>query len=164
MIEGYKGFNKGLVNAYGMKFEEHKSYKVDTLEKKLKYGIYGYGFHFAERSEDCLRYYNGLEEEIDIAKVVALGDVLESFDDYYGYYDLYVTDHIYIDHIMTREEIINYIIGVNNFRLVRFIQGYKLTTLEITKILKKYSNVNCINDAIKYYQYNDDTVYVKKYK
>ena len=100
MIEGYKGFSKGLVNAYGMKFEEHRDYKVDTRDKELKYGIYGYGFHFAERLEDCLRYYNGFEEEIDIAKVVALGNVLESYDDYYGYYDLYVTDHIYIEHVL----------------------------------------------------------------
>ena len=34
MIEGYKGFSKGLVNAYGMKFEEHKDYKVDTREQE----------------------------------------------------------------------------------------------------------------------------------
>ena len=164
MLEGYKGFSKGLINAYGMKFELYKDYKVDISEKILEYGVDGYGFHFAKRLEDCLRYYNGLDEEIEIAQVIALGEVLESYDDYYGYYDLYVMDHIYIEHVLTREEILNYIIGVNNFRVVRFIQGYKLTPLEITEILRKYPNDNRSIEVIKYYQYHDDTAYVKRYR
>lgn len=163
-LEGYKAFKKGLFNRYGVQFKEHQDYVVDLQGEDLKYGNNGNGFHFAKRLEDCLRYYNGFEEEIDIAKVVSLGDFKESFDDYYGYYDLYVTNHLYIDHVMTREEILNYIIGVNNFRVVRFIQGYKLTPLEIMELLKKYPNDNSIIDAIKYYQYHDDTAYVKRYR
>lgn len=161
MLEGYKGLSKGLINAYGMKFELYKDYKVDISEKILEYGVDGYGFHFAKRLEDCLRYYNGLDEEIEIAQVIALGELLESYDDYYGYYDLYVTNHIYIEHILTREEIINYIKNVNPLRIKRFIQGYKLTDEEIAIILKENNN-NSIKDAINYYQYGKKYVYKRR--
>ena len=80
MIEGYKVFNKGLVNKYGMSFKE---------KQEIKYGVHGYGFHFTKRLEDGLRYFDGFNEDVDIAKVVALGKVKEFSYDYYGYYDLY---------------------------------------------------------------------------
>ena len=163
MLEGYKGFSKGLINAYGMKFELYKDYKVDISEKILEYGVDGYGFHFAKRLEDCLRYYNGLDEEIEIAQVIALGNVLESYDDYYGYYDLYVTDHIYIEHVLTREEIINYIKNANPLRIERFIMEYKLTSEEIEFILKENPDNERIMDAIDYYQYGNKYVYEKKW-
>ena len=162
MLEGYKGFKKGLINAYGVKFKEHQDYKVDLNKKDLKYGTRGYGFHFAENLEDCLRYYNGLEEEIDIAKVKALGNVLESYDDYYGYYGLYVTDHIYIEHVMTKEEIINYIKNVNPLRIERFIEGYKLTDEEIAIILKENPNNYRLIKAINYYQNKNKFVYTRR--
>ncbi len=89
MIEGYKVFNKGLVNNYGMSFEEKHEYKVDKEKQEIKYGLDGYGFHFVKRLEDGLRYFDSFNEDVDIARVVALGKVKEFSDDYYGYYDLY---------------------------------------------------------------------------
>ena len=93
---------------------------------------------------------------------MALGDVLEAYDDYYGYYDLYVTDHIYIEHVLTREEIINYIKNANPLRVERFIMGYKLMSDEIETILKENPDNERIMDAIDYYQYGNKYVYEKK--
>ncbi len=160
MIEGYKVFNKGLVNNYGMHFLEHQDYQVDKRKQEIKYGLDGYGFHFVKRLEDGLRYFDSFNKDVDIAKVVALGDVKESFDDYYGYYDLYVTDHIFIDHVLTREEIIDYIKGTSIMQIERFVANYKLTDKEIATILKDYP-CDKVKNAINYYQYKDYKTYTK---
>ncbi len=68
---------------------------------------------------------------------------------------------IYIDRILTREEIMTYINNLDIPRIVRFISGYKLTDLEITTIAKEHP-YDSIIDAIKFYQYNDKKAYVKK--
>lgn len=159
-IEGYKVFNKELINRYGMKFEEQHEYKVDISKRNIKYGNNGYGFHFVKRIEDGLRYFNGMNQEIDIVKVISLGEVIEFWDEYYGYYDLYVTDHIYIDHILSRQEIISSLVGGSFYRIERFIQGYKLTEEEIDKILEYYS-MDCIYKAIDYYQLDNKDAYTK---
>ena len=104
-IHGYKAFHKGLVNRYGLSFEEGGVY---TCEGELKFGNDGNGFHFCKRLEDTLRYFPATEEEIDIAEVTALGDIVEGEDDYYGYYDMYCTNRIRIDKILTRADIISH--------------------------------------------------------
>ncbi|MBO5138426.1 MAG: hypothetical protein J6B89_02165 [Bacilli bacterium] len=161
-MDGYKAFNSGLVNRYGAKFEVGKIYSVDTTSRKITYGNDGYGFHFASRPEDCFRYFDAMNDIVDITKVSALGDVQEYFDDYYGYYDLYVTSSIRIDQILTREEIINHILLCNNIsRLVRFISLYKLNSDEIDFIVSMF-NIDDVIKAIYYYQYNDKDVYTRK--
>ena len=97
-MEGYKIFigNKdNFENNYGFQFEEGKIYETDQeiFPKKA-------GFHFAKRLEDTLRYGNAREEDVIICKVTALGKIIEYEDEYYGYYDLYVTDKIKIDKIL----------------------------------------------------------------
>lgn len=159
-IEGYKVFDKGLINSYGVKFEEKQSYQVDTSLRSIKYGNQGYGFHFVKRLEDGLRYFDGLNQEIDIAKVIALGEVKEFYDDYYGYYDLYVTDCLYIDHILSRNEIMDYIIKQPFPRIERFIQRYRLTEEEIDIIIEKNAILR-ISQAIDYYQYGNKDAYTK---
>ena len=66
MIKGYKAFNKDLTNRYGSEFVEGTTYRV---EGELKFGNNGNGFHFCKRLEDTLRYFPGMEEEIDIASI-----------------------------------------------------------------------------------------------
>ena len=162
-MDGYKVFNKGLINTYGVKYEENKVYKLDTSNKKLKFGNHGYGFHFVKRLEDGLRYFDGMNEEIEIAKVKSLGNIVEAFDDYNEYYELYVTDKIYIEHVLTREEILEYAITLSSCGLERFVKGYKLTENEIDLIINKASNSD-INKAIMYYQKNEKDVYSKVLK
>lgn len=161
IVEGYKVFDKGLINRYGMKFEEKKIYKVDTSKRSIKYGNQGYGFHFVKRMEDGLRYFDGMNKDIDIAKVISFGEVKELYDDYYGYYDLYVTDSLKINHVLTREEIIEQVLNMHDERVKRFISGYKLTEDEITKIINRFK-IDEIIKVIDYYQRNIKDVYVKE--
>ncbi len=148
MVSGYKVFNKGIINKYGVSFEEKKAYRLDISKHDVKYGKYGY--HFTKRLEDGLRYFDGLNEDLVIAKVKSLGNVLESYDDYYEYYNLYVTDYLYID----------YMINTTFPRLERFIQGYKLTESEIA-YLTNYDLDKSVQKAIEYYQYGNKDAYVK---
>lgn len=158
MKEGYKIFNKGLINWYGMKFEENHIYKINLNGEELKYGNNGTGIHFAKRLEDCLRYYDGLNKEIDIAKVVSLGYTVEYSDEYYGYYDLYATDKILIKSKITREEIIKYGLDLSDIRVLRFIQGFKLNELEKELFKLKFKSP-LVNKYIAYYQDKDEDVF-----
>ena len=159
-MEGFKVFNKDLTNSYGVPFLEKHDYFLNIDTKKLKYGNDGYGYHFTKRLEDGLRYFDGLHQEIRIAKVRSLGDIIESYDDYYGYYDLYVTNHIYIDHILTEEEIIEYISSKHIMQAERFIKGYKLSEKEIDILLEIFTN-DSFKKAIDYYQRGDKEAYIK---
>ena len=155
---GYKAFNKGLVNRYGMDFLEGKVYEK---EGELKFGNDGNGFHFCERLEDTLRYFPGMEEEIDIAKVTALGDLEEYEDDYYGYYDMYCTNKLRIDKILTREEIIEMFLNTYSERAIRFVKGFKLTPEEIEMFKTKFAKDMNVLKAISYYQEGNMDAYTK---
>ena len=156
---GYKSFNYNFETFNSIKLEPNKIY---TTNEKIKYHHNGY--HFAKRLEDTLRYVNGLEESIIICKIEALGDIEWYEDDYYGYYDLGCTNIIKILNPLTREEIINYALNLYEQRLIRFIQGYKLTKEELQLIKEKYqNNINIINH-IKYYQEKDYKVFERTYK
>ncbi len=155
-IHGYKAFYKGLINRYGLSFEEGKTYTVDG---DLQFGNEGNGFHFCKRLEDTLRYFPASEEEIDVAEVTSLGDVVEGFDDYYGYYDMYCTNKIRIDKVLSRADIISHFYHLPEHEVLRFIQGFLLTPdeIELFKILFK-DNKNILN-CIAYYQEKDTEVY-----
>ena len=70
--------------------------------------------------------------------------------------------YIYIEYVMTKEEIINYIKNVNPLRIERFIEGYKLTDEEITIILKENPNNYRLIEAINYYQDKNKFVYTRR--
>ncbi len=160
-VQGYKAFQKGLINRYGMIFEEGKTYEIDG---DLRFGNDGNGFHFCKRLEDTLRYFPGMEEEIDIALVSALGDLEEAEDDYNGYYDMYCTNRLRIDRKLTREEIIGMFLNTYEARVIRFLQGYHLTKEEIELFKIRYGDNYRIMDAIAYYQEGLLDTYEKRYK
>ena len=160
-IHCYKAFNKGLTNRYGKEFKVGETY---TISGPLKFGNDGNGFHFCERLEDTLRYFSAMEEEIEIACVTALGNIEEYEDNYYGYYDMYCTDIIRIDRVLEREEIINMFLDKNNFRVMRFIKGFKLTPNELDLYKLTYESNSSVMDAIAYYQEGDKEVYKRKAK
>lgn len=155
-IQGYKAFNKGLTNRYGMKFNEGEIYSIDG---DLRFGNNGNGFHFCKRMEDTLRYFPGMEEEIDIARITSLGNLVESEDDYYGYYDMFCTDKIRIDKKLSREEIIKMYLDMPDYRVIRFIQGFKLSDFEIELFKLRYGDDEKIMKTIAYYQLGDKDVY-----
>lgn len=155
-IDGYKCFNKDLTsNIDGFSFKPNRIY---TMNKDIKY--HKRGFHFALRLEDTLRFF---DEEKEICRIKALGDIDWSNDDYYEYYDLGCTNIIYIGKIMTKEEIINYIDKVSDNRFIRFIQGYKLTNEELNYFKEKYKNNNYVLEYLKYYQEKEEDIFDKYY-
>ena len=160
-IQGYKAFHANLVNRYGIKFYEGMTYFIEGV---LRFGNDGNGFHFCKRLEDTLRYFPGMEEKIDIARVTAIGDTLESEDDYNGYYDMYCTNEIRIDKVLSREEIVMPYLNLPEYRVVRFLQGLKLTPEEIELFRLRYSKNDQVLDAISFYQEKKMDTYQKRYE
>lgn len=133
-IKGYKTFDKGLVNRYGKVFIEGASYEEDVTPK---FGNDGRGMHFCKRLEDTLRYFNATEEEVDIAEVTAYGDLAEGEDDYGGFYDMYATNKLRIDHVLTRDEILRMFLKMEpNERVKRFIKYFRLDDIELSMFQK----------------------------
>ena len=143
-ITGYKVLDNNFRAITGFTFEEGKVYEYgdEIIPKKQ-------GFHFAKRLEDTLRYTNLDSDQIIITEVTALGNVVTFSDEYYGYYDLYVTDKIIINRVLSRKEIIDYIIDLDEDRICRFISLMKLSPKEIRAFLDKSERVL---KTIEYYQ------------
>ena len=158
-MKGYKAFNADMTNRYGASYTEGSIYSV---EGDLKFGIDGNGIHFCRRLEDTLRYVPAMEEEVQIAEVTSLGEVIESYDEYYGYYDLYAARDLKIDKVLDRTEIITMYLNMEEERVIRFVSGYRLTPEEIELFKIRYSDNNRIIKAIMYYQENNKTVYNKQ--
>ena len=134
-IKGYKAFNKGLINRYGEIFEEGKTYEKNITPR---FGNHGSGYHFCRRLEDTLHFFPSEEEEIDIAQITALGDIAEGEDDYGGFYEMYSTNKIRIDHILTREEILKMYLRMEpNERVKRFIHYFKMDEIELACFQKR---------------------------
>ena len=144
---GYKAFGKGLQNQFAEKFIVGQVY---SLHDDISYQKNG--FHFCENLEDVLRYYDGMNEDIDICQVVGFGNVKSYEDEYYDY-QIYVADHMQILKVLSRKEIIEYAKGLNDLRLCRFISGFALNEDEIAYLLEKRSLQ--VQKYIQYYQYGD---------
>lgn len=159
MVCGYKCFNSDLTNNYGLKFEIGKSYSVIG---DIKYGVDGNGFHMCERLEDTLRYFGIMNSNISVCEVIGNGEVVSFSDEYNGYYDMYSVRNIKLVRKLDREEIINMMLNVNEMRVIRFIQFFKLYDDEIKLFEDKFKNYSTIMDAISYYQKGNLDVYSKK--
>ena len=160
VVFGYKCFNEDLTNRYGFKFEIGNSYKVDGI---IRFGIKGNGFHMCERLEDTLRYFDAMNLEVSICEVVGNGNIVSFCDEYNGYYDMYSVEEMTILRKIERDEIISMILDVNEFRVIRFLQLYKLNEEEIKLFQDKFRHNIEILDVIDYYQYGIKDVYSKKH-
>lgn len=161
MLSGYKCFNKDLTNRYGQKFEVGVLYHCN---KDIKFGNDGHGFHMCVHLEDTLRYFDAMNDEVNICKVNCYGKKELYEDNYYGYYDMYATEYMVIEKILTREEIIFYALGLEEDRLTRFISLFKLTEKEKQLFLDKFSRCQNVLDYIAYYQNDDKEVFKKRIK
>ena len=135
-ILGYKSFDENFKDISGKILEEGKSYHANG---KIKYGINSNGYYFAKNLEDTLRFQlkdNDHLTKPNIAKVEGFGNIVESFDEYYGYYDLYAASDIKVLNYLTHDEIINYALNLREDRMIRFVSLYRLNTDEI-KLFKK---------------------------
>ena len=127
-IYGFKAFNKGLINKYGIKFTEGQIY---TVKGQILFGHNG--FHFCLNIEDCFRYFDAQNEDIDVAYVKGFGKIVKYDDEYYGYYDMFASEKIEIVKVLTREEIINIVLKRPDYCQLRFIRDFKLAKEERKK-------------------------------
>jgi len=158
-IIGYKCFNKDLTNRYKKQLEVGKIY---TANGDVTFGNDGHGYHFCKNLEDTLRYFDGMNEEISICLVKGTGDIVEYEDDYNGYYDIYSSENIEILKELSREEIILYGLNLNEIRVCRFIQGFKLSNDEIELFKEKFAKNTCVLKLIEYYQLKNFDVFKTK--
>lgn len=158
MIIGYKAFNNTMENRYGVKFEKDKKYSV---EGKLQFGNNGNGFHFCKNLEDTLRYVDAMNDKVKIALVSTDDEYLKHDDEYYEYYDMYVSSSIKIEHIFTREEVLKHIMNSSVISINRFLSLFKLTDDEIELFKQKYAKCMQILDTISYYQEKKLDTYTK---
>lgn len=163
MILGYKAFNDDCTNRYGQKFEVGKIY--DSCDEVIKFR--STGFHFCKNLEDTLRYYDGFSN-IKIAEVVGIGKIDYYEDNYYGYYNMYSAERMYILKFLSREEIYQYILDIAKNsslftdRVIRFVEGYKINDEERNGLISAVSDDNQrkrLVKAIKYYQDGIKDVY-----
>lgn len=161
--KGFKAFNSNMENQYGMKFEEGKTYSIPE-DMNLTKGPLGTGFHYTPYLEDTLRYVDGMSKDIYIARITAKKEIITFDDEYNGYYDISATRELTIEHILTRKEIINYMLHRPIPAIIRFIGGFKLTKEEIAIIKENFNNNLNLSLAIEYYQKNNKEVYNKIYQ
>jgi hypothetical protein len=155
-VKGYKAFNVDLTNRYGSSFEVGKRYSVDG---NAVFGNHGNGFHFCERLEDTLRYFDAMNGEIAICEVVGSGNIVEYSDEYYGYYEMFAATELEISKVLTREEIVGMFRDAPWYRTVRFVQGFRLTDVEREFFKLQYENEFRVLQAIAYYQEGDNRAY-----
>lgn len=125
----------------------------DVLNYEGKINPYSKGYHFSKKLEDTFRYGDCLHnQEFIICEVESIGETIEYEDEYNGYYELFVTDKLKIIRILNREEIIEYGLKLNGYRLERFISTLKLYPSEIDLF---YGRSEKIDKYIDYYQNNN---------
>lgn len=161
MVFGFKCFDKELRNRYGFKFEVGNTYS--TLGD-IKFGNFGNGYHMCKNIEDTLRYFDGMEDEVAICEVIGTGNIVIFSDEYNGYYDMYSVEKLEVVRLLTRGEIIDMALSFNEFRVSRFLMGYRLTSDELVMFRDKFNASKMVLDVISYYQYGDKDVYVRKYR
>ncbi len=163
IITGYKCFDKGLTNRYGKKFEINKLYHCPG---EIKFGNHGNGFHMCARLEDTLKFFDCKNSEVDIAKVTCFGEYDEipaTYEsEYAGDYDMYAYEYMIIDKILTREEIIEYILSTYPERVNRFLMHFKLTEDEKELFYTAYKDNVVVLQYLDYYQNNDKDAFKKR--
>ncbi len=161
-INGYKAFYKNHKNRYGLLFEEGTTYQD---EGKIEFGNSSRGgFHMCKRLEDTLRFFPGDEDNVSIAEVTGKGKIAKFEDDYEGYYDMYSVEKLTINRFLDRDEIIGHFLydyAIDDDRVCRFIQLYKLNDEEIEEFKYKYGDSDKVMKFISYYQDNDKDAFNK---
>lgn len=157
MIIGYKAFHKGLINCFNQKLKVGKIYHAngDIIFNKN-------GFHMCTDLLGCLKYFDALTEDIDIAKVICYGNIHKYDDSFYDYENMYSCEYMIIDRVLTRKEIINYALNLDMESFIRFISLFRLTKEELIFFKKRFQKIERVLDYIKYYQENDKEVFNRK--
>ena len=160
---GYKAFDSNRKNQIGQLFEEGKIY---TSEGELRPGMYDYknmnGYHMSENIANVFRFFDSECDGITVAEVRGFGECLSFEDTYNEYFDMYVCQNLEILKFLSREEIIENIVTLNEFEIVKFLNTYKLNEEEKTLLSKQFKNNDIVYSALQYFQYNNKDVYQKR--
>lgn len=155
MVSGYKAFNHDMTNMYGKQFVLGKTYSVHG---EIKFGNYGNGFHMCKNLCDVFRYFPF--PEVRVASVTGNGVIKTHNDEYYGYYDMYSVEHITINSILSRRDIIDLMIkNSNEHDNMKFIMSFCFTKEEILFYSQKYKNNIRMLCNILYYQFGIETIF-----
>ena len=156
-IRGYKCFNKDFTNRYGRKFSIGQIYVAPGI---IIFGNNGNGFHLCKNIEDTFRYYD--TSNIIVCEVIGSGEYVEYSDEYNEYYDMYSVEKLQIIRELSREEIIEEGLNLNEIRVKRFLSTFKLTQEEIDNFKSKFRNNRNILNILAYYQENNKDIYNQK--
>lgn len=156
-IKGYKCFNKDLTNRYGTKFSVGKIYVAPGI---IKFGNNGNGFHICKNMEDTFRYFD--TTNFTVCEVIGSGNMSKKTDEYYGYYDMYCVEKMKIIKELSRKEIIDIGLNLNEIRIKRFLSTLILTEEEIELFKNKYKGKRDVINTISYYQEGNKNIYIKK--
>lgn len=160
MIKGYKCFNEDFTNNYGFKFEIGAKYSVK--DRDIQFGLNGNGFHMCKNMEETFIYFDAMNNNVIVCEVIGYGNFQTIDDEYKGYQDMYSVEKIEIVRQLSREEIVNYGINLIEFRLMHFLQNFKLTKEEILLFEQKFINNSLVLNCIEYYQKDNKKVYMLK--
>ena len=143
IIYGYKIFNSDFTNRFNKKFEVGKKYVAEDSHKH-------YSYHYCQYLEDVFVYYSSLDTIV--CKVIGSGTIHRYDSDYYGVYGVCASSELFIERVMSREEIISYFLGMKEtMRVKNFIIRFKLTMEEINLFLNKFVGCSEVISTIKYY-------------
>ena len=157
MIHGYKCFNKGLISSFGDVFEVGKVYHIDG---EIKFNENG--FHMCTNFEDTLRYFYAFKNDVDIARVTGYGEINKYDDEYNEFFDMYATEYLIINSVMSHDEIIDCALKLPPYRLKRFLTLYKLSKDELLMFREKFAKEMMIMETLDYYQDENSKLYIKK--
>lgn len=156
-IVGYKAFNEDFTNRYGIKFEIGKIY---ISSGAIKFGTNGNGFHMCKNMEDTFRYFD--TRNITVCKVIGSGQITEGIDEYNGFYQMYSVEKLKVVKELSRLEIIEQGLILDEFRAERFVSLFTLTDEEIVLFKEKFKESIRVLNAIAYYQEKNEKIYYKR--
>ena len=157
MIRGYKGFYVGGITKYGQQLEVGRDYSVDG---PLKVGIHnqkGNGFHMCERMEDVFYFFP--RENFIIAEVLGSDENIKFDQTYWGLENMYTCRSIRLVRFLTREEMINHMLGLSPHNNTIFIMNFSLTDSETDLFLDRFRGDYKLFSQILFYQKGYKNIY-----
>ena len=153
-VIGYKVFNGNFTNRAGFKFKVGETYHIKGT---LKWGNQGNGFHLCTNFEDCFKYIS--TNNFILTEVMGFGKLIKYDDEYYGYFDMYVCENIYVIRVISRKEIIEMAKSLYEERLCKYISTFNLTDEEVNEIEKVSKEKQKVLKAIDYYHNGNKNAY-----
>ena len=141
-MKGYMCFFEDMTDLQHDKFKIGERYNKD--DKNKRFVIYEY-------LEDSLRNYHAERNNVNICFVLGYGDGRKIEDTASDYIERYEFDNVAIIKEVPREFIIEYGLNLYDQRLIRFLQGFKLTNEEKDLFRLKFEGDRRAFPIIDYY-------------